>query len=55
MMLRDVEVVRTALVAATMARARAVGYAQTLQTLLIQQFAEMADDEVELIAKELGI
>jgi hypothetical protein len=55
MMLREPEVIRTALVAAAMVQACTVGYEHALSTLLIQQFAALSDEEVALVAKELGI
>jgi hypothetical protein len=55
MFLRDPEVIRTALVAAAMVQARTVGYEQALRTLLVQQMATMTDDEVAIVARELGV
>jgi hypothetical protein len=55
MFMRDAEVVRTALVAAAMTQACAVGYELALRTLLIQQFATMTEDELAIIAVEIGV
>jgi hypothetical protein len=55
MFMRDAEVIRTALVAAAMTQACAVGYEKSLRTLLVQQFATMSDDELAIIAIEIGV
>lgn len=55
MMMRDPEVSRTALIGAAMVQACTIGYEQALHTLLIQQFASMSEDELAIIAKELGV
>lgn len=55
MFMRDPEVIRTALVSAAMVQACKVGYESALLTLLIQQFASMTDDELEMIARELNV
>ena len=55
MLLRDPEVIRTALVAAAMVQACTVGYEQAMHSLLVQQFAMMTEDELVIVARELGI
>jgi hypothetical protein len=55
MMMRDPEVIRTALIGAAMVQAGTIGYEQALRSLLVQQFASMSSDELAIIAKELGI